>query len=191
MINHANDLSYDFTINRESLKQYFKLRKQIYAKELGITIPEKDEFDLISHICIVKKKHFVIGGARITICEPTSMNILPMEENDFMLKDILPHLSLHNVVYAEYSKLALLPSYRNAEISKNLYEKLNQKSLQLGVRYIFAITPLSQARRYSLTYTQLGYTSHILKNIDIPERIMKKYHDLAECISMVDLMEHS
>lgn len=181
-------LRYIFAKDEKNLRQYYRLRKIIYNMELGIDLNEgSDEYDPISEVMVVKNKEQCVGGARITIHYPNSNTKLPMESDDFRLKDILSDLNLDNYAYAEFSRLILMPKYRDNKISQRIYKSLNRKARQLGVRYIFVITDKIHARRYILSYRKLGFKIKILDNVIIPNEIKDKYSNIVQCILMLDI----
>ncbi len=181
-------LTYQFTTNPKFLRQYYRLRKIIYNVDLGISIPDyKDHIDSISETLVVRKKQKCVGGCRLTICTPNSRNILPFENEDFRLYNLLPHLNLKKNSYAEFSRLVLLSEYRNSKIAEKMYAALNKKAKQHGIRYIFVITDKVHARRYMRSYRKLGYNVEIISSVDIPESVRSKYSGIVECLIMLDL----
>jgi hypothetical protein len=181
-------LIYEFSKNEKLLRQYYRLRKIIYDIELGISIPlHNDYFDSISETLIVRNKQKCIGGVRVTVCEPNSNIMLPTEDDEFRLEELLPELNLHSNTYAEFSRLALLPDYRDTTVTDAMYKHLNRKAKQRGVRYVFVITDLLHARLYMRSYRRLGFKVRLMSHINIPISIKLKYDNVVECIIMLDL----
>lgn len=175
-------LRYFFSKDLKQLRQYYRLRKLIYAADLGLDIdPVADMYDPMSEILTVYNRHRCVGGVRLTICNKGEDHLLPMESDDFKLRELLPDLELEHANYAEISKLILLPEYRDGEITQRIYKDINRKCRQLGVQYLFAITPYIQARRYLLSSKLLGFNIK-MADIKIPYEQKDKYGGLAECL---------
>jgi hypothetical protein len=180
-------LTYEFTNDAKFLRQYYRLRKIIYDIDLGINIPlHQDCYDNISETLIVRKKQRCLGGVRLTVCTPTNPIMLPTENEEFCLERLLPEFDLQNNTYAEFSRLVLMPDYRNNKVSDLMYKQLNRKAKQLGVKYIFVITDRLHARLYLRSYKKIGFEVKIL-NIAIPDSVREKYDNVVECIIMLDL----
>lgn len=175
-------LRYTFTQDEKQRRQYYRLRKLIYATDLGLDIPPvADIYDPFSYTLTVFDRHRCVGGVRITVQDPYSRLMLPMEMDQFRLEHLLPDLELHKSTYAEISRLILLPEYRDGEVTKRIYREVNRKCRQLGVNYLFAITPYIQARRYLLSSKQLGFNIK-MADVAIPEVQKLRYGGLAECL---------
>lgn len=181
-------LFFKFTTNKKYLRQYYRLRKMIYEIDLGIPLSSfSDSFDSISHTLVVRLKEKCVGGCRLTVCEAGSNRLLPSESEEFRLKNLAPELELDKYSYAEYSRLILLPDYRDGKVSEKIYKQLNRKARQLGVRYVFVIAQKSHARLYISSYRRLGYKVKMLSNVNIPKNINDRYNGVAECIIMMDM----
>ena len=180
-------LTYEFTKDAKFLRQYYRLRKIIYDVDLGINISiDQDCHDLHSETLIVRKKQKCIGGVRLTVCTPNSQVMLPTENDEFILEELLPEFDLQNNTYAEFSRLVLINDYRNNKVSELMYKQLNRKAKQLGVKYIFVITDRLHARLYLRSYRKLGFDVKILSTA-IPCSVKAKYDNVVECIIMLDL----
>lgn len=175
-------LKYRFTQDAKQLQQYHRLRKLIYATDLGLDIsPKPDRFDPESHTLVVLNRHRCAGGVRITVCNAHSNRALPMETEDFQLRHLLPELHLEQCTYAEISRLILLNDYRDGEVTRKIYKEINRKCRQLDVQYLFAITPYIQARRYMLSSRQLGFNI-TMADLKIPDAQKARYGGMAECL---------
>ena len=116
-----------------------------------------------------------------TLCRLHNELIHPWSANG------VPELELDKHTYAEYSKLILLPEYRSGNVSQRMYQHLNCKARQQGVRYVFVIANRLHARLYINSYRKLGYHVTMLKNVVIPARVNAQYNGVAECIIMLDM----
>lgn len=181
-MSHKSSLKYIFSKDTKQLTQYHRLRKIIYATDLGLDVaPIADDFDPVSHTLTVINRQRCVGGVRLTLHHHSPAKMLPMETEYFQLRYLLPELSLETSVYAEISRLILLPEFRDGEVTKRMYKEINRKCRQLGVNYLFAITPYAQARRYMLSSKQLGFSIK-MADVKIPEEQQERYGGLAECL---------
>ena len=176
---------YRFTKDNKYIKKYYSIRKRI----LGISQNDfDDEINNRSEILIIKNKDEVLGGARLTISDPSSKKLLPMENIGFRISDLLPELKLTKELYAEYSNVVMLPSYyRSHKISHQIYKHLNRKSNQLGVRYVFVIADSLRSNIYLRSCKKLGYPSSVLRFIEIKRTTTSNRPKRSKYIIMLDL----
>ncbi|MCP5361730.1 MAG: hypothetical protein H6908_03695 [Hyphomicrobiales bacterium] len=177
-----------FTKDPKYLLQYFKIREEAYRVTLGInkSVANIDDIDVRSHIALLLKGEECLGGARITAADTTLDYELPLEEENFRLKELLPDLDLENSMYGEYSRLALKEPFRDGKHCTKLYSAMNQKSRTLGLRYVFAIAPIPQARSYKYIYKRyFNLKITIYDDIVVPYKPMYSHMDI--CLSMLDL----
>ncbi len=173
----SDAIGYLETRDPELLSQYADIRESSYQEYLGMEgfDGRLDNYDLISDIVLAVKGNEVLGGARITACDPLHEKILPMEEPGFFLKELLPELRLDKYLYGEYSRLAFKPEYRNGEYSASLYDRLNNISQMMGLKYIFAIAPITQARSYKNAYKKFfDLDIEIRRDIKVPYKEIYK-----------------
>ena len=181
-----HSLQYSFTDDKKKLRQYQRLRKLIYDTDLGLSLDHlEDPFDAISHTLVVQAHQRCVGGVRLTLSTPEAQQFLPMESDGFYLQDVMPTLPLNHVNYAELSKLILLPGYRNGKVTERIYKHIHRKCRMLNIKYLFAITPRIQARRYLLSSKKLGFNIRIANN-PIPTDVNNKYGGLAECLVILE-----
>lgn len=179
-------LDYTFTRDEKQLRQYYRLRKIIYAKDLKFQLKTlSDAYDEVSDVLVVRNRNRCVGGVRLTIAAQNQDMVLPLEEVNFRLHDLFPELHLHSTVYAELSRLILLPEYRDGNITEKIYRRIYVKCRQHGVKYLFAITPRVQARRYVLDAKRMGFSATIA-DIPIPPAQREKYSGLADCLVIME-----
>lgn len=169
------DFLFHFTKDETLLQQYYKLRGDMYARELGLDdFPRtKDRFDDLSDILVLEKKGEVIGGVRITMKKPHSDILLPMESNDYNLNNLLPEMNLENFVYGEFSRLAVLPGFRTEHV-KTIIGMVGNKGRELSAKYLFAIAPSTQARMYRKFEKYFGFTLEVRKDLG-QSQVAKKW----------------
>jgi hypothetical protein len=184
----SEKLTYRFTKDEKILRQFYRVRKIAYDLELGINIPLiYDDFDNSSETLIAIKDGECVGGIRLTVSTPTSYMMLPAEDEEFHLAELLPELDLHNNPYAEFSRLVLLPQWRGSTISPSVYRQLSRKARQQGVRYVFILTDRHHATLYMRSQRTMHYGVKILNEIRIPESVKERHDNLVDCLVMIDL----
>lgn len=175
-----------FTKDPVLLLEYFKIREEAYKEELMLDYfsGRFDDIDPRSHIVLGIAEGHCIGGARLTVHDPLLESGLPLEEEHFRLADLLPEYNLKKNKYGEYSRLAMKKGYRNGRYSETIYMALNNKSKELGMKYVFAVAPLIQARSYKLMYKAcFGLNIDIRHDISVPQKPI--YEHLKMCLSVL------
>lgn len=181
-----NTLNYIFTNEEKQRRQYYRLRKLIYASDLGFYLEAlEDAHDKHSEVLAVLHQNRCVGGVRLTSVRTSGTTMLPMEDEGFRLKTLFPELGAPSVVYGELSRLVLLPEFRNGRVAEKIYRRVYQKCRQLGMTYLFAITPRIQARRYLLNAKQMGFAARISDTV-IPTYKKEAYSGLAECLVVLE-----
>ena len=145
-------VNFDFFYQQTSnplVQQYFHLREEIFINKWGLKnfYGAEDEYDVQSHILILHRDGICLGGARLFIREEYNSLLLPMETEEFCLKDLLPELDFVNNKYGELSRVVLSKELQTDNYSAQMYKNIAQKGREYGVRYIFAVAPLLQARK--------------------------------------------
>ena len=165
------ELSYDITSDSALLHQYYRLREEMFISVWGLEhfSGAEDSFDKHSSFIIARQGHQCVGGARITVSNTAHRSALPMEKNDFVLKDLLPELSLDSCAYGEISRLAILPDFRKGQILPEMLRRAIRWGIAEGLQYAFTLSPVALARNYR----QLGQVFGIdwkISDIAIPQR---------------------
>ena len=182
-------ISYQISKDTEFLQQYFKLREAMFISVWGLKHfdGKADEYDAVAHIMIASQNTLCVGGARILVKQEMGDLLLPMESEDFILEELLPDLELHKHTYGEFSRLAIIPEFRKAEVIRMFYRRLNAHAIECGMQYVFAVAPMSQARGYRRAYRAMGLKYDIVRDVVIPDR--EEYEGLEMCLSVLDLTE--
>lgn len=167
---------YEFTDDKALLHQYFVLREKMLGTDKFLpknTLPQ-DIHDKISNILIARRGKLCIGGARLTIREGDETFPLPMETDEFKLRELFPHLPLDKVKHAVGSKFAILDNEKNHEILYALCKIMYEKVVAEGVEYYFVrATNLALARNWRLIFnTMRPNSTRICNEIDVPDSPM-------------------
>ncbi len=178
----AHNISYEFTNNPEMLQQYYNIREYAYKETLGLQhfSGQEDEFDIHSHILIVKAGGNVVGGARLIVSTPQNPQMIPLEEDGLDVKSKFPQLDFSQINYCEMSRLALLPEFRNKEIAEEIHRKFIDICARDNIDVGFARTTPLQQRRTKTIFNNLGYEMIVRRDIDV------NYGDLPMLFSCVD-----
>ncbi|WP_372742561.1 hypothetical protein, partial [Neptunomonas sp.] len=109
-----SNIHFELTKNPQHLNDYYKIREECFRTDLLLTAFDgsEDQHDKEGYILIARDGDRCIGGARINGCSPKADTRLPIENDDFIIKDLFPDLSLEKHAYCQWTRLALLPEYR-------------------------------------------------------------------------------
>lgn len=163
-------LVYEFTRDPELLHQYYRIFNSQCRVVSSLEYLEKEEqYNKRSHIMVVREGNLVVGGARITINTPRQNHPLPLEIGEFRLTSLFPDLEAKQQRYAEFSRLAVLPDYRGADVLRQIIINVYRKCVALDIHYIFAAAPLVNGRSYRQICKAIGLTdAKVYMDIDIP-----------------------
>ena len=150
-----------FTKDRNLLSGYYEVRQTCYR--LVRNGPRnfcgaEDQFDQNSDILVVTLGQRVVGGARISGAGLEKERHLPLEQDGLVLDDVFPELRLSEQTYCEFSRMAILPGYRTPALVDELICSLLTMAILRGYGFLFAMSPLVQARCYR----------KVVKNNDFP-----------------------
>ncbi len=185
-----NQLTYEFTRDPDLLQQYATLVIQYYKKDLNLDLTENNlskEITRCAHneyIYIVRVNNRVIGGTKLTFCQPGSNQQLPMEEESFSVQNLLPN-DFNYTFYGEIGRLVIDPSYRGKDILQNMVKNLMLFSLSHHCGFLFVLAPRLNAVLYSRICKQLRTPATIYKDITLPDKQM--YCDLQIKLLSCDL----
>ncbi len=131
---------FEFTSDKGMLHQYYRLRDQIFGRNvnLGANTGKEDAHDCISEILIARRGRLVIGACRLTVREGDEKFLLPMEEEHFQLRKLFPQLPLNEVRHAVISKFAILEEHRQHAILYGLCQIMFEKVVNEDIPYLFA-----------------------------------------------------
>jgi N-acyl-L-homoserine lactone synthetase len=157
------------------LREYFDIRKRVYTETFNIadfsTHDDKYDDPQYTDFLIVQAGEKVVGGSRLTYHYKDTDMRLPMEDDNFILEDIFPSMSLRDKTYTEITRIAVLPDYRiGREVGKKMIELQLVQSVQKGAEYMFAVTPLVQVRNKRIHFQQLGYKMKTCNDVVVPDK---------------------
>ncbi len=182
------DVEFKWTKDPDLLLQYFKIREEAYREYLGLNNfrGKLDAIDSHSHeLVAVKNDNQVIGGARLTINDNSLKAKLPMESDDFILREVFPEYNLDKNRYCEFSKTLLTRGYRKEDYFLNLCNTLVKKAQTFNTKYIFIIAPKLQTLRYMNIATLLNIPNETCSDISLP--YMSSYDGMAIYLSVYHL----
>ena len=172
-----DEVSYIESSDPYLINQYLDIRENAYQNRLGLKgfHGGYDEFDSKSRIILATKGDEVIGGMRLTIYDPVINTRLPMEEEGFILKDLLPELELGKNYYAECSRMAMKDEYRNGKHSAMIYGKSFDICRKVNVNRLFCIAPAIHGRQYKhIVKENFGLDIKVRRDICIPHKPVYK-----------------
>lgn len=162
---------YEFTSDKGYLHQYYRLRCQLFGRDL-MTSEEigADIHDKISEILIARRGRLVIGACRLTVREGDEQFLLPMEEENFQLRKVFPHLPLNKERHAVISKFAILEEHRQLDILQGLCQVMFEKVIASDIHYLFARgRNYVLARNWRLIANSFGAKhTQICKDVEMP-----------------------
>jgi hypothetical protein len=164
-------IQYVVTKNPALLAQYYELRNRIYRRHYP-HLPEdfghEEATDHVSDI-VVAYDGCVVAGGRITVSRRTRPQPMPMEEAGFRLIEAVPQFELDTEPYAEFSRLAVDPSYAHGRrCSFGLIAELAHTVANQGVDLVFSICPAAMVRHNSANARWCGVGFQTFPEIDIP-----------------------
>lgn len=176
---------YCFTSDLNLVNDYWAIRRKLYYadnRSVGFRIFSdgfiSDSFLRESDVLVVRKGNECLGGACLTISYPEAPTILPLEsdiipapgDKIYSLKTHFPQYDLENEAYGEFSRMAVVPGFRDRTYSKEIFRSIIQRSLDSNMRYIFGMADERRARLYKQISKFLGFTMYIHSNISLPAK---------------------
>lgn len=185
------NIHFELTKNPDHLSSYYKIRETCFRKDLLLSNfnGSEDKYDKEGHILIARVGNHCIGGARINGNSPKTSTRLPIENDNFIVKDLFPDLALEDHSYCQWTRLALLPEYRTMDAVKALCLSLTRVSTDLGFKYAFNVTGSARARLYRRLAASGGMRYKICNHIKIPAE--PGFNDLEHLLSIAILQENS
>ena len=186
-ITEKPEISYVFTNDPDALQQYYWLRGQLYKSQWGLKHyrGQEDKYDNISHILLAKQGLQCIGGARLTLSTPHQPQILPMENENFLLQQLFAELDMHETTYGECSHVMVLEDFSEDIVFAEILRQLTRKAISQGVDYVFNVLPVPLARSYRQTMKLLGIDIKACAHIRVPA--LEEYEDAQMVVSIMDL----
>jgi hypothetical protein len=162
---------FEFTDDKSMLHQYYRLRDQFFGRDLEHSDGSggADLHDKISDILIARRGNLLIGACRLTVREGDESFLLPMETDDFNLRDAFPDLPLNKVRHATISKFAVLEEHRQQDILHGLCKIMFEKVIAADTRYIFVRTTRILARNWRMIANSFGAQhTRICHEVEVP-----------------------
>jgi len=165
------EITYITHPSREQLEQYFKIRHISYREILGWQhfSGAEEEDDRHASFVLALCEERVVGGIRLVVHSRNSSKRLPLEEEDFLLPELFPELKLTDKNYCEAGRLTMMPLFQHNQAIVGLFRCLLGLGQAHGCHYLFAVSPLVQARHYRQIFHRLGATYEIQKII-VPDK---------------------
>jgi len=149
--------TYDFTTDPSLVAQYQQVRYEAFVGVYlgkddvdGKSGRDEDDHDGRSEFLVVRNKHEVIGGARLTLHPRRSGELLPCEHDSWRISDFLGIDDLEERDYGEVSRLVIRSAFRKDrhlyELARQLYARAREERL----RYLFVIAPQRLLEHYGV-----------------------------------------
>jgi hypothetical protein len=169
----SEEVVLEFSNNLMFRQSYFNLREKCYRADLGLDgfFGGWDHYDTAGNVLIARKGEEVVGGVRIIENLPGGDTLLPLESEDFRLKNIYPDLGLETSAYCEFSRLAVERSSRvGGHLAKDIIVEATREAKARGIRYLFAVSTPLQARCYRKVFRALGHDYIIDNSVEVPQK---------------------
>ena len=149
---------FEFTDDKALLHQYYRLRDQAFGRDIASSDGSggADVYDKISDILVARRGKLVIGACRVTFREGDESFLLPMEDEDFQLRNIFPDLPLAKERHAVFSKFAILEEHRQQDILHGLCKIMYDKVVSTDTHYVFVRTTSVLARNRRMIANSFG-----------------------------------
>lgn len=163
-----DDVIVECSTDLQYLNQYFFIREYAYRTDLKVATfsGQEDALDRKSHLLIVRKGHFCIGGARLTISTREQRQPLPLERGDFDVQHYVPELRTAN--YCELGRTAMLPQFRDNAATREIFALAIRIAKEHRCQYLVGVSPPSVARRFKMTFESFGYRYELRKDVPVP-----------------------
>lgn len=185
-----NNIKVYFTSCEDDIRDYCALRKTIYETskeelEGGLGEGKEDSYDKpdnceLNLFMIVRVDGKCVGGMRLIVKMPGEKRLLPSESREYTFESAIKDYSLmQGVPVAEISRLTLQKEYRS--LITFMFDLLREKSMQLGIHYLFAIVTKQKGILYKRLANKYPSIVHILNTSDVPKcyaRLEKKRYVL-------------
>jgi hypothetical protein len=180
-------LVYEFTRDAGYLHQYFRLREEMFMRIWGLNNfnGAKDPYDDHSEIVIARIGNLVIGGCRMTFTYPNDHKKLPMEKDDFNLREQAPELFAAGRPIVEISRLAILPEYQNSMVMLEVCRDMLKLAVEKRAAYGVSIAPVALARNYRKVMFMFGLEWEIQRKVQVPDR--EEYEGIKMAFSVMNL----
>ncbi|MDX2072967.1 MAG: hypothetical protein SFX19_01225 [Alphaproteobacteria bacterium] len=149
---------FEFTDDKALLHQYYRLRDQMFGRDVMNSDGSggADNHDKISEILVARRGKLLIGACRLTVREGDESFLLPMETEDFKLREAFHNLPLDKERHGVISKFAILEEHRQQEIMHGLCKIMFEKVIGADTHYIFVRTTAALARNWRRIANSFG-----------------------------------
>lgn len=190
------DIRFVFTKEKRLIDTYCSIREACYRSvKCGPQdfSGQLEASDYLSEILVLLKGNRVIGGGRLLGSSPEARLMLPVEQTDFMMKDVFPELSLEDKPYCEFGRIAVIPEYRDFDTINELCERLILRAIDKGYIYQFSMAPLGTSRLYQRVSSnlELPYPYIIHKHIPVPEKPLSETGGLKMYLGSLQLQSYN
>jgi len=178
---------YEFTVDAGYLHQYRLLREELSIGLCGgqHASAKEEASDAASQFLIARRGLHCFAGGRLTMSVPSRRQKLPVEQSGIDLAAFFPELKLSQHSYAEFSRFAMLPEFRDSGALQELTRSLIRCAIADGVEYIFITAPIAVAFDFHKAAERLGARSDIRGDIRLPENEAEEGAHLT--LSVMDL----
>lgn len=162
---------FEFTNDHALLHQYYRLRDQAFGRDNMHSDGSggADIHDKISEILVARRGNLLIGACRLTMREGDESFLLPMEDENFKLREAFPHLPLNKERHATISKFAILEEHRQQDILHGLCKIMFEKVVASDTHYIFVRTTSVLARNWRMIANSFGANhTRICTEVSVP-----------------------
>jgi len=171
----GHNVSYKASEDPKHIQQYYKIRQEAYK----ILVNEhyyagKDRYDDYSYQFLGLAGGNCIGGIRITVSTPEKPVDMPLENDNFRIKELYKEIDFSDLIYCEASRLALLPEFRNGAYLTELFNESTTFSIDtLGIGLVFGRSDLLQTRKFQTRYRNMGFDLIIRHGMSVPIQTME------------------
>ncbi len=161
-------VTYELTEDPGILHQYYLLRKAMYDKTFKTNDYNwgEDHYDRLSYIIVARRGNLCLGGCRLIVREPDEQWALPMESDNFKLRELFPDLNLDKLRHAEVSRFAVMEDSGEEGIIHGLYKELYKLITSSNIHYVFVKSPYPMARNWRMVANSFGVkTTRIIDNV--------------------------
>lgn len=178
---------YELSNDPYLLAQYYKIREACFRTELGLSLFDggEDQHDVPGQILIIREGDRCLGGVRVSGCSSGDSGWLPVESEEFQLRDVCSHFMLESDGYCQWSRLAIRPECRNKVDVLHLCERLVETALDQGYLYSFYITGSARTRLFQKLHSKLGCQYEVLHDTSLP--VEEGFESLPHLLSVARL----
>lgn len=163
---------YEFTQDRAMIHQYHVLLETMYRRTYDAYEfrADNDVYDKLSYILVARRGKLCLGGCRLTVREADEMWNLPLETEEFKLREIFPLMPLGKQKHGEISRFAIMEDCGGEDIFYGLCKVMYEKVISLELKYLFAKSTYVLARNWRLIANSFGVkTTKICDGLDVPD----------------------